>query len=334
MKSPGTPPVKLSEVEQENLEETTNRKPSLGNEASSSSSTSAREDHTHLDTVAKVVVGTKETSCLEWSRVGGGSDVGGLYKPQDYGINRRRTNGKRQSSRFLPSGAKGFEAFADWPRGLRQEMKTINALNLQPAVALASIKLEIRRKSYKPKRQSLARVDELKAEENPDRRSTDSKLEPLEVNSDSGSVASSDAAFRFLRFACPFDSSENEPLESDVPTCNSLTFESDDGDESVGSSSVADPGVPPTTDGRGGAGGRTAGGGLAADGEATQSKEDDLRMWLREDVLEKGGIYDMPDREGRLPGCETARKEAAKWRDLQALGTFPELRESHLVGDG
>ena len=113
-----------------------------------------------------------------------------------------------------------------------------------------------------------------------------------------------------------------------------MTFESDDGDESVGSSSVADPGVPPTTDGRGGAGGRTAGGGLAADGEATQSKEDDLRIWLREDVLEKGGIYDMPDREGRLPGCETARKEAAKWRDLQALGTFPELRESHLVGDG
>ena len=94
------------------------------------------------------------------------------------------------------------------------------------------------------------------------------------------------------------------------------------------------PGVPATTDGRGGAGGRTAGGGLAADGEATQSKEDDLRMRLREDVLEKGGIYDMPDREGRLPGCETARKEAAKWRDLQALGTFPELRESHLVGDG
>ena len=255
--------------------------------------------------------------------MGGGSDVGGLYKPQDYDINRRRTNGKRQSSRFLLEQV-----------GLLQEMKTINALNLQPAVPLASIKLEIRRKSYKPKRQSLARVDELKAEENPDRRSKDSKLEPLEVNSDSGSVASSDAALRFLRFACPFDSSENEPLESDVPTCNSLTFESDDGDESVGSSSVADPGVPPTTDGRGGAGGRTAGGGLAADGEATQSKEDDLRMWLREDVLEKGGIYDMPDREGRLPGCETARKEAAKWRDLQALGTFPELRESHLVGDG
>ena len=28
----------------------------------------------------------------------------------------------------------------------------------------------------------------------------------------------------------------------------------------------------------------------------------------------------MPDREGRLPGCETARKEAARRRDLQALG--------------
>ena len=28
----------------------------------------------------------------------------------------------------------------------------------------------------------------------------------------------------------------------------------------------------------------------------------------------------MPDREGRLPGCETARWEAARRRDLQALG--------------
>ena len=119
MKSPGTPPVKLSEVEQENLEETTNRKPSLGNEASSSSSTSAREDHTHLDTIAKVMVGTKEIRCLERSRVGGGSDVGWLYKAQDYDINRRRTNGKRQSSRFLPSGAKGFGAFVGWPSGLQ-----------------------------------------------------------------------------------------------------------------------------------------------------------------------------------------------------------------------
>ena len=258
LESLGTPHLKLSDAEEENLEEAARRKPWM------------------------------------WSRVGGGSDVRGFYKPQDYGIKPRGRMGQA-------TGAKGVEAFAGWPAQLRQEMKVINALNL-----------EITRISYQRKQQSLARVDELKAEENPDRRSKDSKLEPLEVNSDSGSVASSDAALRFLRFACPFDSSENEPLESDVPTCNSLTFESDDGDESVGSSSVADPGVPPTTDGRGGAGGRTAGGGLAADGEATQSKEDDLRMWLREDVLEKGGIYDMPDREGRLPGCETARKEAAK----------------------
>ena len=116
LESLGTPPLKLSDAEEENLEEAARRKPWM------------------------------------WSRVGGGSDVRGLYKPQDYGINRRRTNGKRQSSRFLPSGAKGFEAFADWPRGLRQEMKTINALNLQPAVPLASIKLEIRRKSYQPRR--------------------------------------------------------------------------------------------------------------------------------------------------------------------------------------
>ena len=300
MKSPGTPPVKLSEVEQENLEETTNRKPSLGNEASSSSSTSAREDHTHLDTVAKVVVGTKETSCLEWSRVGGGSDVGGLYKPQDYGINRRRTNGKRQSSRFLPSGAKGFEAFADWPRGLRQEMKTINALNLQPAEK--GYKLEIRRKSYKPKRQSLARVDELKAEENPDRRSTDSKLEPLEVNSDSGSVASSDAALRFLRFACPFDSSENEPLESDVPTCNSLTFESDDGGESVGSSSVAEPAI-----------GRRAGAAQAEYACLTDSQQA-VSSFLTEDLTDSdsGSSYEVP-RDADFPKSEDARLAWVTW---------------------
>ena len=122
-------------------------------------------------------------------------------------------------------------------------MKIINALNLQPAVPSAGIKLEIRRKSYKPKRQSLARVDELKAEF-PGRRSKDSKLEPLEVNSDSDSVASSDAALSFLQLACLCDSSENEPLpESDVPTCHSLTLERDDGDESVGSSSVAEPAI-------------------------------------------------------------------------------------------
>ena len=112
-------------------------------------------------------------------------------------------------------------------------MKTVNALNLQPATS----------KSHQLKRHYLARVDELKVEF-PGRRSKDSKLEPLEVNSDSGSVASSDAALRFLQFACLCDSSENEPLpESDVPTCHSLTLERDDGDESVGSSSVAEPAI-------------------------------------------------------------------------------------------
>ena len=70
--------MKLSDAEQENLEDTTKRKLSLGNEASSSSSTSAREDNTHLDTIAEVMVGTKETRCKEGSRVGGGSDVRGL----------------------------------------------------------------------------------------------------------------------------------------------------------------------------------------------------------------------------------------------------------------
>ena len=39
------------------------------------------------------------------------------------------------------------------------------------------------------------------------------------------------------------DSSENESLEIDVPACHSLTLESDDGDESVGSSSVAEPAI-------------------------------------------------------------------------------------------
>ena len=186
LESLGTPHLKLSDAEEENLEEAARRKPWMG------------------------------------SRVGGGSDVRVLYKPQDYGIKPRGRMGQA-------TGAKGFEAFAGWPAQLRQEMKGINALSL-----------EITRKSYQRKQQSLARVDELKAE-NPGRRSKDSKLEPLQVSSDSGSVASSDAALSFLQIACPCDSSESEPLESDVPTCHSLTLESDDGDESVGSSSLAEP---------------------------------------------------------------------------------------------
>ena len=214
LESLGTPPMKLSDAEEEDLEEAARRKPWMGNLASSSSSTSTRTNNAHE----------------ERSRVGGGSDVGGLYKPEDYGISRRRTNGTRQRSKTSFSG---FQPFAGWTAQLCLEMKTVNALNLQPADI----------KKHQPKRHYLARVDELKAEFS-GRWSKDSKPEPpLEVNSDSGSVASSDAAHRFLQFASRCDSSENEPLESDVPTCRSLTLESDDGDESVGSSSVAEPAI-------------------------------------------------------------------------------------------
>ena len=131
LESPGTPPMKLSDAEEEDLEEAARRKPSSGNLASSSYSTSTRENNAHLDTIAEDMVRTKEIKCEERSRVGGGSDVGGLYKPQDYDINRRRTNGKRQSSRFLPSGAKGFGAFVGWPGGL------------QPVVVLVFVSLPV-----------------------------------------------------------------------------------------------------------------------------------------------------------------------------------------------
>ena len=213
LESLGTPPMKLSDAEEEDLEEAARRKPWMGNLASSSSSTSTRTNNAHE----------------ERSRVGGGSDVGGLYKPEDYGISRRRTNGTRQRCKTSFSG---FQPFAGWTAQLCLEMTTVNALNLQPATI----------KSHQLKRHYLARVDELKAEFS-GRWGKDSKPEPLEVNSDSGSVASSDAAHRFLQFASRCDSSENEPLESDVPTCRSLTLESDDGDESVGSSSVAEPAI-------------------------------------------------------------------------------------------
>ena len=206
--------MKLSDAEEEDLEEAARRKPWMGNLASSSSSTSTRTNNAHE----------------ERSRgVGRGSDVGGLYKPEDYGISRRRTNGTRQRSKTSLSGV---QPFGGWTAQLCLEMKTVNALNLQPATI----------KSHQLKRHYLARVDELKAEFS-GRWSKDSKPEPLEVNSDSGSVASSDAAHRFLQFASRCDSSENEPLASDVPTCRSLTLESDDGDESVGSSSVAEPAI-------------------------------------------------------------------------------------------
>ena len=163
--------MKLSDAEEEDLEEAARRKPWMGNLASSSFSTSKRDNNAHE----------------ERSRVGGGSGVGGLYRHQDFAISPQGT----KSFRFLPSG----QSSRFLPSPLRPQMKTINALNLQPAVPSAGIMLEkSRRKSHQPKPQSLARVDELKKVEFPGRRSKDSKQEPLEVNSDSGSVASSDAA--------------------------------------------------------------------------------------------------------------------------------------------
>ena len=153
--------------------------------------------------------------------VGDGSGVGGLYRHQDFAINPQRT----KSSRFLPAP-------------LRLQMKTVNALNLQPA---RNLNFVMGRKSRQRNRLSLARVDELDVDF-PGRRSNDSKLEPLEVNNDSsGSDGSSEAALRFLQYLRLCDSSENEPPESDVPTCPSLTSGSYDGEESVGSSSVAEP---------------------------------------------------------------------------------------------
>ena len=147
--------------------------------------------------------------------------VGGLYRIQDFAINPQRT----KSSRFLPAP-------------LRLEMKTVNALNLQPAGG--NLNFVMGRKSRQGNRLSLARVDELDVDF-PGRRSNDSKLEPLEVNNDSsGSDGSSEAGLRFLQYLRLCDSSENEPPESDVPTCPSLTSGSYNGEESVGSSSVAE----------------------------------------------------------------------------------------------
>ena len=109
---------------------------------------------------------------------------------------------------------------------------------VQPKLS-PGFKVEIGRIGHQRKGRSLASVDELKKAEFHGMRSKDSMLEHLQVNSDSGSsVASSVAALRCWQTACECDSSANEPLE-EVPTCGSLTWGSDDGAESVGSSSGA-----------------------------------------------------------------------------------------------
>ena len=87
------------------------------------------------------------------------------------------------------------------------------------------------------------------------------------------------------------------------------------------------PGVPATTDGSGGAGGQTAGGGLAADGGATQSKEDNLRMRLREDVLppmDGGPVLSSQAKDSfaKIPSpciCEAARIDCSALRSDAAL---------------
>ena len=190
--------MKLSDAEAEEREEAERRKSWLGEFASSSSSSVfTKENNAHLETIAEDIVRTKEIKCGERSRVGGGSDVGGLYGPEDYGMNPRRTNGKRQSSRLLPF-----------------EMRGINALNLQPAVPSSSFQPQ----RCQPKRQPLARVDEHKAE-NRDRRSRDSEVKSQEVEglgeevsddgfpdlSDSASAASSAVALDFFA-VCAFQS--------------------------------------------------------------------------------------------------------------------------------
>ena len=88
--------MKLSDAEEQDLEEAARRKPWMGNLASSSYSTSTGNNNAHPDTIAADMARTNEIKCEDMRRVGGGSDVGGLYTPQDYDISRRRTNGTRQ----------------------------------------------------------------------------------------------------------------------------------------------------------------------------------------------------------------------------------------------
>ena len=81
LESCGTPPLKLSDAEEEDLEEAATRKPWMGNLASSSYSPSTRNNNAHLDTIAEDMVRTKEINCEERSGVVRGSDVGRLYTP-------------------------------------------------------------------------------------------------------------------------------------------------------------------------------------------------------------------------------------------------------------
>ena len=122
---------------------------------------------------------------------------------------------------------------------MREKCVIVNALHLelaQPKLPLEE--LELGRKSpQRTKQWYLARLAELK------RWSQDSKLEPQDVKSDTGSsVASSVAAREFWKSVCGCDSSEEDEPYEYAPKCSSLTFGSDE--ESVGStSSVAESAI-------------------------------------------------------------------------------------------
>ena len=72
VESPGTPSMKLSDGEEEDLGEAARRKPSLGNLTSSNNSTSTSDNNAHLDPIAQDMMKTKKsnvTKGVEWAAV-------------------------------------------------------------------------------------------------------------------------------------------------------------------------------------------------------------------------------------------------------------------------
>ena len=104
-------------------------------------------------------------------------------------------------------------------------MVDVNALHLelaQPKLPRKS-ELDLERKSPQhTKQRYLARLVELKQATFPPRWSQDSKLEPQDVRSDSGSsVASSVAARKCWESVCECGSSEEDEPGENAPTCSS-----------------------------------------------------------------------------------------------------------------
>ena len=78
VESPGAPPMKLSDGEEEDLGEAARRKPSLGNLTSSNNSTSTSDNNAHLDPIAEDMMKTKKsnvTKRVEWAAVQAAKDV-------------------------------------------------------------------------------------------------------------------------------------------------------------------------------------------------------------------------------------------------------------------